>query len=123
MEPLRVVVVDDSADVRFLISANLELDGDVSVVGEASSSSEALALIAESAPDVAVVDIRMGIVPGSSIIGDLKRAAPEMKIVMCSAFADDKLQKKVLDRGADAFVPKSDVSTHLLEIIRGLAGR
>src|SRR4051794_20379921 len=58
-DPVRVMVVDDQADVRFLIGVILEEHDDLELVAEADGAPAALALAAGTAPDVALLDARM----------------------------------------------------------------
>ena len=88
--PVRVLVVDDHADVRFLVRAILE-DAAPAVVfaGEASGAEEALAALDALEPDVVVLDARMPRVDGFEAAEMLLARRPDLPILLCSAIVDD----------------------------------
>ncbi len=106
--PIRVLVVDDSATVRALLSRRLNADPAVEVVGTASDGLEALERIAELRPDVVTLDIEMPRLDG---LGTLKRIMQlfPMPVVMVSSQtrdgADATLQ--ALELGAVDFIEKA----------------
>lgn len=90
--PARVLVVDDSATMRGLISAVLNSDPDVSVVGQAGSAMEARAAIKELDPDVVTLDIEMPNMNGLEFLEKIMTLRP-MPVIMVSSLTH---------RGADA---------------------
>lgn len=81
--PARVLVVDDSATMRGLISAVLKADPDVHVVGQASNAMEARAAIKELNPDVVTLDIEMPEMNGLEFLEKIMRLRP-MPVIMVS---------------------------------------
>ncbi|MFC5372350.1 chemotaxis response regulator protein-glutamate methylesterase [Brevundimonas faecalis] len=81
--PVRVLVVDDSATMRSLISAVLRRDPDISVVGTAADPLEARALIKELNPDVITLDVEMPNMNGLEFLEKIMRLRP-MPVVMVS---------------------------------------
>lgn len=71
----RIVIADDEAVIRMGVRCILE-DAGHSVVGEASSGSEALKLVPELSPDLVVLDIRMTLRTGSKLPGTSRRTSP-----------------------------------------------
>ena len=69
--PVRVAIVDDSAVMRRGISALLEVDDGIVVVGEAGNGDEALALVARESPDIALLDVRMPGRDGLSVVKEM----------------------------------------------------
>ena len=80
-EPIRVMVVDDSASTRDMLREALSLDGGIAVVSEAGSGQEAVARAQEARPDVILMDVRMpdgdGVKAARAILGQ----DPTTKIV------------------------------------------
>src|SRR5258708_7242116 len=85
----RVVLADDHNLVRAGLRALLERLPDVEVVGEAANGREALALIVELKPDLALLDIGMPELNGLDAAARLAREAPRTKIVMVSMYATE----------------------------------
>jgi DNA-binding NarL/FixJ family response regulator len=101
MAPVRTLIVDDHADVRFLIRAVVADAGlDVEVVGEADGAEAALAQLDALAPDVVVLDARMPRVDGFEAAPLLLARRPELPIVLCSAWVDDEVRRRAAAAGA-----------------------
>ena len=105
--PVRVLVVDDHADVRFLLRAILE-DAAPAVVfaGEASGAEEALAALAALEPDVVVLDARMPRVDGFEAAEMLLARRPDLPILLCSALVDDDIRSRAEAAGIAACLSK-----------------
>ena len=102
--PVRVLVVDDHADVRFLLRAILE-DAAPAVVfaGEASGAEEALAALE---PDVVVLDARMPRVDGFEAAEMLLARRPDLPILLCSALVDDDIRSRAEAAGIASCLSK-----------------
>ena len=123
---LRVVIADDSSLVRERLAAMLgELD-DVELVGQAVDAGEALRIIQERTPDVAILDIRMPGGNGIQALEAVKQRAPAVRVIMLTAFPYPQYRQKCLQAGADYFFDKStefeDVARAVLALSRQ-AGR
>lgn len=106
-EPLpRVVIADDSDDVRMLLRAQLEMDGRFTVVGEANDGSVAVEIAQEQQPDLIVLDLAMPRVDGLTALPLLREAAPKARIVVLSGFDPLTVGPKVLAKGASRCVEK-----------------
>jgi DNA-binding NarL/FixJ family response regulator len=82
--PLRVLLCDDSAELRMLLRSAIEGGRNVAIVGEVGDGDEALRLAAEHQPDVVVLDLEMpGPLPEALVTG-LRRAAPGAALVTFS---------------------------------------
>lgn len=87
MTPARVVLVDDTADIRLLLRALLaEVDG-VDVVGEGGNGVEAIELAARLQPELLVLDHRMPVLDGMAALPEIWRAAPQTRVVLLSGEA------------------------------------
>jgi DNA-binding NarL/FixJ family response regulator len=112
--PARVVVVDDSEDMRFLVHWTLERDDDFHVVAEAADGHEAIARVREHRPDVVLLDISMPGMSGLEALPVIRAESPETVVVMLSTMvASDARAEESLALGAHAYLPKS-AKSHLL---------
>lgn len=105
---VRVLVCDDSAVIRGLITRMLESDPGITVVARASNGRDAIEAARHTRPDVCVLDIEMPVMDGLSALPELLRLDPQMKVVMASTLttrgADIAL--RALRLGAADYVPK-----------------
>jgi CheY-like chemotaxis protein len=121
-----VLVVDDHADVRFLVRVILEDAGpDVVFAGEAPGAEEALAALEELAPDVVVLDARMPRVDGFEAAGMLLARRPGLPILLCSAIVDDEIRTRAQAAGIAACLSKDHfeaIPKVVVELARGDGG-
>jgi two-component system LytT family response regulator len=108
--PVRVMIVDDHADVRFLLRAIVDdADEDVTVVGEADGVRAALESIDELDPDVVVLDAVMPVVGGIEAAPMILARRPGQKILLCSAMVDDEVRDQADRAGITECVSKDDM--------------
>ena len=120
MSDLRVLLVDDSPDVRQLLATRLELEGGFTVVDEAKDGAEAIVMATRHQPDVIVLDAMMPVLTGVDALPALLKGSPASKIVVYSAFTDDPALEKIYDAGAHAVVNKSAPLDQLFLAISGV---
>jgi DNA-binding NarL/FixJ family response regulator len=107
---VRVLIVDDHEDVRFLIRAIIDdADDDVVVVGEADGVRAALESIDALDPDVVVLDAVMPVVSGIEAAPMILARRPAQKILLCSALVDEKVRAKAEQAGITDCVSKDDM--------------
>ena len=106
---LRSLIVDDSEP--FLASARrlLESQG-LEIVGTATSGAEALTLVAEFSPDLALVDVELGEEDGVALTGELLSRSPTTRVVLISTYGHDEMQDLISTSSAVGFLPKSRLS-------------
>ncbi len=104
---MRVIVVDDHADLRLMVTFLLGLDDRFEVVGEAANGSEAIALVEKDAPDLMLLDLAMPGMDGLEVLDLCTLRWPgEPRIVVLSGFTATKMREQVLGRGAVGYVEK-----------------
>jgi two-component system, NarL family, invasion response regulator UvrY len=120
--PLRVVICDDVAELRALVRAQLEADGDISVVGEAGSGIEAIGVIEEERPELVLLDLSMPDMDGLEVLAKLREAAPETRVVVFSGFVAGPLGRRAVALGAYDYVEKGAPADELRRAVRAAAG-
>lgn len=134
LRPLKVMIVDDSAVVRGLISRWLEQERDMVLAGLAIDGLKAIEKVREIQPDVLILDIEMPNMGGLEALPKLLAAKPGLKVLMASTLTTRgaNVTIRALELGAADFIPKPDSSriggadgfrTELLTKIRALCGR
>jgi DNA-binding NarL/FixJ family response regulator len=104
---VRTLIVDDHADVRFLIRTIIADAGlPVDVVGEAEAVEPALEQLDALAPDVIVMDARMPRIDGFEAAPLLLGRRPELRIVLCSAWVDDEVRRRAAEAGIHRVLSK-----------------
>jgi CheY-like chemotaxis protein len=121
--PVRVLVVDDHADVRFLLRVILgDAEPEVIFAGEASGAYEALEALESAEPDVVVLDARMPGVDGFEAAAMLLERRPGLPILLCSAIVDDEIRTKAEAAGISACLSKDEFDA-IPRVAAELAGR
>src|SRR5262245_31984077 len=124
MDKLRVVVVDDHRLILEAVRLSLESTEDIEVVGETDRGAEALRLVAQTRPDLVLLDYLMPDLDGLAVLDQLRREQPDVRVVMLSALDDPELIRESLRRGASAFVVKRVDPAELASALRqAAAGR
>lgn len=120
MPPLRVILVDDHALVRAGICAILRELDDVEVVAETGDGRVALELIAEKAPDVALVDISMPGLNGLEVTARVPKDSPT-RVLIVSMHCDDESIRRALLAGAAGYLVKSSDRAEFELALRAVA--
>lgn len=109
----RVVVVDDQQLLRRALRMLLSTVDGIEVVGEAADGAEALAVVAQVAPDVVVTDARMPVMDGPTLVARCGEEHPDLPVLVLTTFDDADLVRGALQAGAAGFLLK-DVSPERL---------
>ena len=112
-EPLRILVVDDSAAIRGVVSSTLSADPELRVVATAADGVQGLARISESPPDVVLLDVEMPVMDGLTMLRELRRVRPRLPVVMFSTLTERgaKVALDALVAGANDYVAKPKGAT------------
>lgn len=119
--PVRIVLVDDDPMVRTALGMILGGDPTLQVVGEAADGQEALEVVAELAPDVVLMDIRMPRMDGLSATQELMRRTPAPRVIVLTTFDTDDMVVRALRIGAAGFLLKDTPPARLVEAVRSVA--
>jgi DNA-binding NarL/FixJ family response regulator len=122
MSDIRVVVVDDHQIVREGLSSLLgALDG-LEVVGTAEDGRDAIHVVAESAPDVVVMDIQMPHLDGIEATRMITGRQPDVRVVMLTMNEDDETVLSAIRAGASGYLLKGSGADEVKTAIRAAAG-
>lgn len=118
---IRVFLLDDHEVVRRGVRDMLETAADLVVVGEATTAAEALELVPELQPDVAVLDVRLPDGDGVTVCRELRSQLPHLACLMLTSFADDEALVDAIMAGASGYVLKQIRGADLVNAIRTVA--
>lgn len=104
---MRIVIVDDEPLVRQGLRLVLELDPELEVIAEGSDGIEAIRLVDEHQPDIALLDIRMPRLDGIEATRRIVQSQPGTRVVMLTTFADESLLIDSVKAGASGYLLKS----------------
>lgn len=116
-ELVRVVVGDDHPLFREGVVRALTASGQIAVVAEAENGADALALIREHAPDVALVDYRMPELDGTQVAAAVRRDELTTRVLLLSAHDDAAIVYHALAEGAAGFLSKESTRAELVRAV------
>ncbi|MFI5528829.1 response regulator [Kitasatospora sp. NPDC051853] len=116
--PVRLLLADDEHLIRGAMAALLALEEDLTVVAEAASGPEALAMAKAHRPDVAVLDLQMPGMDGIEVATELRRVLPECRTMIVTGHGRPGYLKRALEVGVRGFLPKTVSAADLAGIIR-----
>lgn len=120
MPKMRVLLVDDHAIVRTGVRALLQAEEDFDVVGEAASGRDALQEVGRLKPDIVLMDITLPDMNGLEAMAQIKKAAPETKVVILTMHEDEDFFFRAIQIGASGYVVKGAGSDQVLAAIRAV---
>jgi DNA-binding NarL/FixJ family response regulator len=121
VEPVRILVADDHAVVRRGLILVLRQEADLAVVAEARDGVEAVALVAEHRPDVALLDWKMPRLDGLQAAALAKAQVPGVHTLVLTGAPVEAAALDALDEGVDGFVHKDVSPAGLIHAIRQVA--
>jgi two-component system chemotaxis response regulator CheY len=121
VQPLRLLIVDDSNIIRRRIERSQRLP-QLQVVGTARDGQEAVARFIETDPDVVTMDITMPHMNGIECVEKLVQMKPGVLILIVSALADKATAVEAMEKGANGFLNKPFSDRQLNEALEELLG-
>lgn len=114
---MKVVIVDDHPLVRRGLTSILSLDGSMEVLGEAANSKEALDLFSRVQPDLALIDLRLGVESGLDLITEAIRQGVTCKFVVLTSSTEEDDFRRAKELGVAGYVLKEALPEELLHAL------
>jgi len=118
---IKVLLADDHAIVRAGLRRLVEESSDMEVVAEAADGHEAIRLIREARPDVAVIDLSMPQMDGLEVINRIHPEFPAMPIIVLTMHAGNQYVVRAIEAGALGYITKQSAPEQLVKAIRRVA--
>ena len=112
---MRILIVDDEKSIRTSTSAAIQAEGHQ--VDTADNAQVSLLKLADEAYDLVFLDLRLGDEDGLEVLGQMKRAAPQLPVVVFTAYASVSSAVAAMQRGAFDYLEKPFTPEHLRQII------
>ncbi len=119
---IRVFLVDDHEVVRRGLRDLMDAEEDLDVVGDAATAGMALAGIAATSPDVAVLDVRLPDGNGVEVCREVRARDPRIACLMLTSFSDDEALFDAIMAGAAGYLLKDIKGNDLVDAVRRVAG-
>ncbi len=119
--PIGVLIVDDHRMFAESLARLLATDGDLNVLGVATSASAAFALAEQTRPQVALVDYQMPGQDGLEIVAELKRRAPDLLVLMLSGVVDETVLLSAIEAGCIGYLTKDRAAAEVAAAIHSAA--
>jgi DNA-binding NarL/FixJ family response regulator len=113
-----VIIVEDNDGLREQLTQILESESDIKCLGAYVSAEEGLPQILEKRPDVVLMDIKLPGMSGIQCVALIKKAAPDIQIIMVTVYEDSERIFRALKAGAGGYLVKSSPPEQLIEAIR-----
>lgn len=117
--PVRVVIIDDTYDLRELLRLALTRGG-LEVVGEAGDGLSGIECVRLEKPDVVLLDLSMPVMDGLEALPTIRRLVPNAKIVVLSGFGATQMSEKAMTIGADGYLQKGMALKRIIEYVNDI---
>lgn len=118
--PARIVLADDHPLFRAGLRLAIQADPAFTVIGEVGTGDAALALIAEAAPDVAILDLNMPGLSGFEVIGEMRRRNLPGEIVVLTMHQEEAMVAKALSLGVRGYIVKTTAVTDIVTCLHAV---
>jgi len=116
-------IADDHQIIIDGISAVINLEDDLEVVGSSSNGQEAIDWLKENHVDILLLDINMPVCNGMEVLEKLRSFKDKPKVIVLTSYDDFKTIKETLDLGADGFLPKKNAGRNVIKVVRSILNR
>lgn len=118
---IRLVIIDDHEMVREGLKAMLVTEPDFQIVGDAADAQQALVLIEQLRPDIALLDVRLPGMSGIEVCHTVTERYPDTAVIILTTFTDEDLIARCIQAGARGFIVKDIERLDLKRSIRAVA--
>ncbi|MBI5033802.1 MAG: response regulator transcription factor [Chloroflexi bacterium] len=120
MNKTRIIIADDHSVLRSGLKMLLNAQDDLIVVGEATNGAEAIKAVREQSPDLLLLDISMPKSDGLQVLQHVRRAQPNVRVLVLTMHEEEGYLKRALESGAAGYCPKSAADAELISAIRAV---
>lgn len=114
---IRVLIVDDMANVRQDLCTLLGLAGDIEIVGEAADGLEAISQVEKLEPDIVLLDLEMPVLDGYAAASQIKARFPSSRIIALSVHSCNEAIQQAIQAGVDSYHVKGTPFDELIQAI------
>jgi DNA-binding NarL/FixJ family response regulator len=118
---IRILVADDHFVVRMGLTALVNTEPDLEVVGEAADGAQAVAAFEKHRPDLVLMDLRMPVKDGIAATAEIKSKYPNARVLMLTTFDGDTDIHRAMEAGAQGYVLKNSTGDKLIPALRAVA--
>lgn len=118
---IRILVADDHFVVRMGLTALVNTEPDLEVVGEAADGAQAVLEFDKHRPDLVLMDLRMPVKDGVWATAEIRARHPEARVLMLTTFDGDTDIHRAMQAGAQGYVLKNSTGDKLIPALRAVA--
>lgn len=119
----RVVLVDDTAELRQLLVLSLGRDDRFEVVAAVGDGRQGIEAVHAEVPDIVVMDVSMPVMDGLTATRRIKEAFPDLPVAILTGYGDARVAAEAEQAGADVFLDKTTPLPRLADVLAELAAR
>jgi len=120
-QKLKVLIVDDSTEVRNRLKEMFKENESIQLVGESEDAEQALTALRRLVPDVVILDIHMPLGGGRRVLRDIRKMNSGSIVIIFTAFPYPQYRSAYLSDGADYFFDKTKDTQELTDVLAALA--
>ena len=118
---IRILIADDHFIVRMGLTALVNMEPDMEVIGEAANGTQAVDIFGKLNPDLVLMDLRMPVKDGIEATAEIRNKFPTARILMLTTYDGDEDIHKALQAGAQGYVLKNSTAEALIPALRAVA--
>lgn len=118
MQKISIIIADDHPVFLAGLKTVVDAESDIEIVGQASDGDQALRLLEEFRPDIAVLDIGMPKIDGVGLLTEIQKQKMPVKVIFMTMYRERKLFDRGMELGLRGYVLKDSASSDLIEAIR-----
>lgn len=118
MSSIRILIVDDHPVVRHGLRALLATVDDFDVIGEASTGAEAMEIVERLAPEIVLLDVRLGEQDGISVAQQIRTSAPGVRVILLTVHEDAAYVTRGFEAGIHGYLLKGSTADDIMHAIR-----